>query len=74
MSAVGVTVIPRITKEELKKKMDAKEDFILLDVRNPMDYGSSNVKIPGSRRIPLDELEQRFNELDRAKEVVAYCT
>ncbi len=66
--------IPRISKEDLKKKIDLKGDFILLDVRNPVDYGNSNVKLPGSIRIPLDELEGRLNELDRKKDVVAYCT
>lgn len=66
--------IVRIAKEELKKKIDLKEDFILLDVRNPIDYANSNVKLPGSIRIALDELEGRLNELDRKKDIVAYCT
>jgi sulfur-carrier protein adenylyltransferase/sulfurtransferase len=66
--------ITRITKEDLKKKIDLKDDFILLDVRNPFDYANSNVKLPGSIRIPLDELEGRLNELDRKRNVVAYCT
>ncbi|MDO8427506.1 MAG: rhodanese-like domain-containing protein [Deltaproteobacteria bacterium] len=65
---------PRISKDDLKRKMDSKEDFILLDVRNPTDYGNSNVKIPGSIRIPLAELEVRIKELDKSKEAVAYCT
>lgn len=67
-------VAPRITKEELKKKLDMKEDFVLLDVRNPVDYGKSDIKITGSVRIPLDDLETRFSELDPKREVVAYCT
>lgn len=65
---------PRIKKEELKKKMDSKEEFTLLDVRNPTDYANSNIKIQGSVRIPLNELEIRLKELDKNKEVVAYCT
>lgn len=66
--------IERITKEELKKKLDEGEGVQLLDVRNPVDYGTSDVKIPGAVRIPVGELEMRHTELDRAKEVVAYCT
>ncbi len=65
---------PRISKDDLKRKMDSKEDLILLDVRNPTDYGNSNVKIPSSIRIPLAELEVRIKELDKSKEAVAYCT
>ncbi len=65
---------PRIKKEDLKKKMDNRENLILLDVRNMTDYGNSNVKLPGAIRIPLAELEARLKELDKSKEAVAYCT
>lgn len=65
---------PRITKEEVKRKLDMKEDFVLLDVRNQIDYDKSTVRIPGAVRIPIDDLEKRLSELDPAKEVVAYCT
>lgn len=33
---------PRITKEEVKAKLDGREPVTLLDVRNPVDYGNSN--------------------------------
>lgn len=65
---------PRVTIEDLKRKIDGKEDIIILDVRNPTDYAASPVKILGAVRIPLDTLEQRLNELDPNKEVIAYCT
>lgn len=65
---------PRITKEEVKRKLDMKEDFVLLDVRNQTDYEKSTVRIPGAVRIPAEELEKRLSELDPSKEVVAYCT
>jgi rhodanese-related sulfurtransferase len=66
--------VQRITKEELKTKIDAGEDLQVLDVRNPTDYGNSDVKIVRAIRIPVSELEFRSNELERAKEVIAYCT
>lgn len=65
---------PRITKEEVKRKLDMKEDLVLLDVRSPVDYAKSAVRITGGVRVPLDDLEARISELDPAKEVVAYCT
>jgi rhodanese-related sulfurtransferase len=66
--------IERITKEDLKSKLDAGEDIQLLDVRNPVDYGTSDVKIGAAIRIPVGELEFRYTELDREKEVISYCT
>ena len=66
--------IERITKEELKGKVDRKEDLTIIDVRNPVDYAKSSVKIAGAVRIPVEELEKRCVELDPKKEAVAYCT
>ncbi len=66
--------VPRITKEELKAKLDRGEDILIIDVRNETDYGKSNVKIPGAIRVTVDELDFRADEFDRNHEVVTYCT
>ena len=56
---------------ELKRKIDAKEDFFLLDVREPNEYQIG--KIPGSTLIPLGEVPQRVNEIPRDKEIIVHC-
>lgn len=66
--------VPRITKEELKRKLEAREDITLIDVRNETDYSTSEVKIPGAVRVPLEELEVRLTGFDSSREAVAYCT
>ncbi|WP_041070481.1 ArsR/SmtB family transcription factor [Thiolapillus brandeum] len=43
----------------------------VVDVRPPEEYAASH--IPGAISIPLAELEQRLDELDPDKEIVAYC-
>lgn len=43
----------------------------VLDVRPPDEYAAGHV--PGAINIPLNELEQRLDELDNNKEIVAYC-
>lgn len=55
----------------LKRKMDAKEDFFLLDVREPNEYQIG--RIPGSTLIPLGEVPQRVNEIPRDKEIIVQC-
>ena len=65
------TGIPEITPVELKKKMDAHEPFVLIDVREPHEY--QICRIPGSKLIPLGEVPKRMNELDSADEIVVYC-
>jgi len=56
---------------ELKRKIDAKEDFFLLDVREPNEFQIG--RIPGSTLIPLGEVPQRVNEIPRDKEIVVHC-
>ena len=56
---------------ELKRKIDAKEDFFLLDVREPNEFQIG--RIPGSTLIPLGEVPQRVNEIPRDKEIIVHC-
>jgi len=66
--------IPRITKEELKAKMDKKEDLVIVDARAEDSYNLSNQKIKGSIRITLDELEKGIKNPPVGKEIITYCT
>jgi adenylyltransferase/sulfurtransferase len=63
--------IPEITPVELKKKLDAHEPFVLIDVREPHEY--QICKISGSKLIPLGEVPKRMNELNSADEIVVHC-
>ena len=65
---------PRITVEELKRRMDAGEDFTVIDTRNPKAWAESDTVIPEAIRVPLDELEQNLPRIPRGRPVVAYCT
>ena len=60
-----------MTKDELNGKIAKGEAFQLLNVLAPEYYDLGMIK--GSIKIPLAELEARFSELDKAKEVVTYC-
>ncbi len=43
----------------------------VLDVRPPEEYAAGH--LPGAINIPLEDLEQRLDELDPDQEIVAYC-
>jgi adenylyltransferase/sulfurtransferase len=62
--------IPSISVEELKKKLDAKADVFILDVREPHEYQICNLK---GYLIPVGDLPKRVNELDSSREIVAHC-
>ncbi len=65
---------PRITVEELKRRMDAGEDFTVIDTRNPKAWAETDTVIPEAIRVPLDELEQNLPKIPKKRPVVAYCT
>lgn len=44
---------------------------LLLDVRSKLEH--ANGHIPDSLNIPVDDLRDRLSELDRSKEILAYC-
>ncbi|MBI4398342.1 MAG: molybdopterin-synthase adenylyltransferase MoeB [Candidatus Omnitrophica bacterium] len=66
-------VLPVISAKELKEKMDRKDKFLLVDVREVFEYNIA--KIPGSVLIPLGELPNRFEELraHEHEEIVVHC-
>ncbi|MSO20221.1 MAG: molybdopterin-synthase adenylyltransferase MoeB [Acidobacteria bacterium] len=60
-----------LTPVELKSRMDRKESFVLLDVREQHEVDICT--IPGSRLIPLGQLQARVNELNPADDLVVHC-
>lgn len=64
----------RMSKEELKERMDKGEDVILLDVRAPDSYNGSGVKIRGSQRKDPISVGSWHKEIPQGKLIVTYCT
>ena len=44
---------PRITIQELKRRMDDGEDFTVIDVRNPNAWAETDTVIPEAIRVPF---------------------
>lgn len=76
-----VNMVAFIAENILTGKMDAVlpreienvnlEESILLDVRTVSE--NKRAHIPNNVLIPVDELRDRINELDKSKEIVIYC-
>jgi len=60
--------VREITVEELR---DAPRGLLLLDVRSEGEH--ELVRLPGSVLIPLPELHERLDELERGRPIVVYC-
>jgi len=63
--------VPALSVADLKRKLDAREPFLLLDVREPFE--AAICQIPGARLLPLGDLPTHIPALDRAQEIVLLC-
>ena len=59
------------TVEQLKARLDQREEPFILDVREPQEYQICN--IPGSTLIPLGDLPSRLHELEGRGEMIVHC-
>jgi membrane protein DedA with SNARE-associated domain len=66
--------IGRITAEELKRKIDAGEELVIVDLRHSVDFEADPHTIPGAFRIDAKELEEKDDRLPRDRDVILYCT
>jgi rhodanese-related sulfurtransferase len=65
--------IARITPEELKGKIDAGEDILVVDLRHSLDFDANPETIPGALHIDAAELEEAFEVIPRDREIVLFC-
>jgi sulfur-carrier protein adenylyltransferase/sulfurtransferase len=70
-TAVAPEGVNSVTVEELKSRMDRQADFLLVDVREPVETQIS--EIPGGQLIPMGQLSERHSELPRDRELIIYC-
>lgn len=61
-----------ITVEELKQRMDGRENLVIVDVREPHEYAEFNI---GARNIPLAAIPALLPELEEFKdrELIVHC-
>ncbi len=66
------TPVNNMSTGQLQSFMDSNKEgnFTLLDVRQPQEYEAA--RIPGSKLVPLPSLDDRLEELDPEKPIIAY--
>jgi hypothetical protein len=67
----GYSNVPRISLEELKDRLDAGADLVIVDVRSKEEFEQGH--IPGAVSIPWEEMAARYSELPGDKEIITYC-
>jgi sulfur-carrier protein adenylyltransferase/sulfurtransferase len=62
--------IKEISVQELKSLYDSKEDFLLIDVRNPDEYEYCNL---GGELISMSEITESYSKIPKDKKVIIHC-
>ena len=60
-----------VTVEQAKSLIESKPSLIILDVRTQEEYDSGHIE--RVILIPIDELENRLDELSKNDELLVYC-
>jgi len=60
-----------LSPAELLARLDSPTPPLVVDVRKPVEFGIAH--IPGAKNIPLDEIEDRLDELHNDNGVLIYC-
>jgi NADPH-dependent 2,4-dienoyl-CoA reductase/sulfur reductase-like enzyme/rhodanese-related sulfurtransferase len=67
-------LLKAVTAAETKAILAERDDVILLDVRDEMNFRRGHIDDAKVVNIPLDDLGLRADELPRDKEILCFCT
>lgn len=62
-----------ISPEALKRRLDARDDVTIIDLRTPLEVTATPYAIPGSRWLGADTLAEHEAAFLRSRDVVLYC-
>lgn len=63
--------VPELSAKELRARLARGDELVLLDVRQPWEFALGHIQ--GARLLPLSDLPERLDELDREAEIVTIC-
>lgn len=73
----GLNTVPpqhdEVTPTEFIAEWQSGRRPVLLDVRNPFEWDIANLSEYSAKLIPLSDLPDSLDELDRTKEIVVHC-
>jgi len=75
LPSFGNGCIDKRAEDIYKMLTEEPSQIILLDVRTEAEYEAEHIQIEGveTKNIPLSEIEERLNELNKSKVLIVYC-
>ena len=71
LSTVATAAMQNISATDMQRIVKQTPDIYLLDVRTLGEYVQKRIK--GAHLLPIDQVEQRINELPKNKPIIVYC-
>jgi membrane protein DedA with SNARE-associated domain/rhodanese-related sulfurtransferase len=65
--------VSRITPDELKEKIDANEEVIVVDLRHSLEFEAEPETIPGAVHMDAAEMEEALEVIPRDRDIVLFC-
>jgi rhodanese-related sulfurtransferase len=66
--------VTRITVDEVRERLARGEPLAIVDARSAESWGKARNQIPGSVRVPPDDVAGHAADVPRDRAVVTYCT
>lgn len=66
--------VPRITVDEVRRRIDLGEKVYFIDSRNDADWRASEVVLPGALRAREESVARYKDDFPGDALIVAYCT
>jgi len=66
--------VTRITVEEVRTRLDRGEPLGFVDARSAESWSKAKSQIPGSVRVPPDDVANHVDGVPRGRAIVTYCT
>ncbi|MDQ6810108.1 MAG: molybdopterin-synthase adenylyltransferase MoeB [Verrucomicrobiota bacterium] len=63
--------VPSVSVHDLKRRIEGREKFTLIDVREPFEFEIA--RIAGATLIPLGQLPERSGEIERGSDIIVQC-
>jgi membrane protein DedA with SNARE-associated domain len=66
--------IARITPQELRRRLEAGEPLLVVDLRHEIELDADRQTLPGALRIAFEDLDVRHGEIPRDREIALFCS
>lgn len=71
LTTTAMAAMQNISATDMQKIIKQTPDVYLLDVRTLGEYTQKRIK--GARLIPIDQVQNRINEIPKNRPIIVYC-